>query len=55
MRKLKLIIINILLFLVDLGIYLTIGGHWETMRRYSKNKVKEAWMKSKYNIEIIGK
>jgi hypothetical protein len=55
MKKLKMVLIYILLFPIDLRIYLTIGGHWKTIRRYSKNKVKEAWMKSKYNIEIIEK
>lgn len=52
MRKLKLIFIYALLLPIDLGIYLTIGGHWKTIRRYSKNKIREAWMKSKYGIEI---
>ena len=47
MRKLKLILIAALLFPVDLGIYLTIGGHWKTIRRYSKNKISEAWEKIK--------
>ena len=40
MKKLIIIIVFPLLFLVDVGIYLTIGGHWKTIRQYSKNKLK---------------
>lgn len=45
MRRLKIIIFYPLLFLIDAGIYLTIGGHWKTIRRYTINKLKNSWNK----------
>ncbi len=28
-----------LFYLIDAGIYLTLGGHWKTIRTYTKNKL----------------
>ena len=41
----KAIVIYTLLFLIDAGIFLTIGCPWKTVRRVSNNTFLELWRK----------
>ena len=46
-NKTKAIAIYMILFLIDAGIFLTIGCHWKTERTVSNNTFLELWRNNK--------